>query len=316
MLTEISAVPAAKTLLVLVGPTGVGKTALSLDIAERFNATILNADSRQIYRDIPIGTAAPTAEEQARVPHAFVGMLSLTDYYSAARFEEEALRHLEREFSERDVVLLTGGSMLYVDAVCRGIDEIPTIDAETRALMLRRLEAEGLPALAAELQRLDPDYFAKCDPQNTKRVVHALEICHMTGRTYSSFRLGNVKKRPFRIVKIGLERERAELFERISQRTDEMISSGWLDEAQRVLPFRACNSLNTVGYKELFAFLDGMTTLEFALEKIKRNTRVYAKKQITWFKHDASTHWFHPSEREAIFSFISDALKSSGPSDT
>lgn len=293
-----------KTLLVLSGPTGVGKTEISLQLAETFSTVILNADSRQLYRDIPIGTAAPTSDDLARVPHYFVGKLGLEDYYSAARYEAEALRLLERLFRERDIVLLSGGSMLYIDAVCRGIDDIPTISDEVRSAMRQRYAQEGLEALAAELQRLDPEYYALCDVRNPKRVVHALEICHMTGHTYTSYRIGRRKQRPFRIVRIGLCRERAELFDRINRRVDAMVADGLLEEARRVLPFRNCNSLNTVGYKELFRYFDGEWTCDEALEKIRRNTRVYAKKQMTWFKKDAETVWFHPDQTDAIRFFI------------
>lgn len=297
-----------KTLLVIVGPTGVGKTEFSLRAAEYFSTSILNADSRQLYRDIPIGTAAPTAEDLSRVPHHFVGTLNLDDYYSAARYESEAMSLLERLFSGCDTVVLSGGSMLYVDAVCQGIDDIPTISDSVRQQMRERYENEGLETLAAELERLDPAYFAQCDIRNPKRVIHALEICHMTGRTYTSFRVRKIKERPFRIIKIGLCRERGELFGRIGRRTDQMLSAGLLDEARRVLPHRDCNSLNTVGYKELFKYLDGEWTLDFALEKIKRNTRVYAKKQMTWFKKDPEIAWFHPDNWDEVRFFIQNRM--------
>lgn len=286
----------------------MGKTELSLRAAEYFSTSILNADSRQLYRDIPIGTAAPTAEDLSRVPHHFVGTLNLDDYYSAARYESEAMSLLERLFAGRDIVVLSGGSMLYVDAVCQGIDDIPTISDSVRQRMRERYENEGLETLAAELERLDPAYFAQCDIRNPKRVIHALEICHMTGRTYTSFRVRKVKDRPFRIIKIGLCRERGELFDRIGRRTDQMLSAGLLDEVRRVLPHRDCNSLNTVGYKELFKYLDGEWTLDFALEKIKRNTRVYAKKQMTWFKKDPEIAWFHPDKWDEVRFFIQNRM--------
>lgn len=296
------------TLVILLGPTAVGKTDLSLRLAEHFHSPVVNADSRQLYRDLPIGTAAPTAEELARVPHYFVGTLSLEDYYSAARYEEEALAVLEREFQQREVVILSGGSMLYIDAVCQGIDDIPTIDAETRALLKRRYDEEGLEVLQSELRLLDPDYYAQCDVRNPKRVVHALEICYMTGRTYTSFRQRKEKVRPFRIVKVGLAREREELFARIHARVGEMMNHGLLEEARRVWPYRHCNALNTVGYKELFRHLDGEWSLDFALEKIRRNTRVYAKKQMTWFRKDSSTRWFHPDQETEIMRYVSEEI--------
>ncbi len=296
------------TLIVLVGPTGIGKTDLSLRLAEHFACPILNADSRQLYRDIPIGTAAPTAEELQRVRHHFVGLLGLDAYYSAAKYEEEALRVLQAEFAKTNVCLLSGGSMMYVDAVCNGIDDIPTVDDETRALLKERYATEGLSPLVAELRLLDPEYYAVCDLRNPKRVVHALEICYMTGRTFTSFRRGHKAERPFRIVKIGLERPREELFARINSRVDVMVENGLLDEAKRVLAFRAYNSLNTVGFKELFQWLDGEWTLDFALEKIRRNTRVYAKKQMTWFKKDEAIRWFHPDDVDGILAYCCEVM--------
>lgn len=280
-----------KTLKVILGPTGVGKTAYALRVALELGSPILNADSRQLYRDLPIGTAAPTCEEQSLVPHYFVGCLSLTDYYSAAQYEMEALSLLEELFKTHDTVVLSGGSMMYIDAVCNGIDDIPTIDDETRMLMKQRYETEGLEVLAGELKMLDPAYYEHCDIRNPKRVVHALEIIYMTGRTFTSFRTGKRRVRPFRIEKIGLERPREILYDRINRRVDKMMENGLLDEVRRVASFRETNALGTIGYKELFRYLDGEWPLELAVEKIKRNSRVYAKKQITWFRRDESIHW-------------------------
>ncbi len=294
----------------IIGPTGVGKTELSLQLAEFFRTSILNADSRQLYRDIPIGTAAPTIEEMQRVPHYFVGTLGLQDYYSAAQYETDAITLLDQLFRDRDVVLLSGGSMMYIDAVCHGIDDIPTIDELTRERMRERYEREGLEPLQNELRLLDPEYYQICDIRNPKRVVHALEICYMTGRTYTSFRRNAHKERPFRIIKIGLQREREELYRRIGLRVDQMVEQGLIEEARRVLPFRDCNSLNTVGYKELFRYFDGEWDLDFALEKVKRNTRVYSRKQVTWFKKDGKVAWFHPSAVEEIRLFIKKELSS------
>lgn len=294
----------------IIGPTGVGKTELSLRLAEFFRTSILNADSRQLYRDIPIGTAAPTIEEMQRVPHYFVGTLGLQDYYSAAQYETDAITLLDQLFRDRDVVLLSGGSMMYIDAVCHGIDDIPTIDELTRERMRERYEREGLEPLQNELRLLDPEYYQICDIRNPKRVVHALEICYMTGRTYTSFRRNAHKERPFRIIKIGLQREREELYRRIGLRVDQMVEQGLIEEARRVLPFRDCNSLNTVGYKELFRYFDGEWDLDFALEKVKRNTRVYSRKQVTWFKKDGKVAWFHPSAVEEIRLFIKKELSS------
>ena len=292
------------TLIVLLGPTGVGKTELSLSIAEAYHTSIVSADSRQLYADIKIGTAAPTAEQLARVPHYFVRTLDLHDYYSAAQYEMEVLKKLEELFRENDVVVLTGGSMMYIDAVCKGIDDIPTVDNETRQLMLERYEQEGLERLCAELKLLDPEYYQIVDLKNHKRVIHALEICYMTGKTFTSFRTQTQKERPFEILKIGLKREREELYERINRRVDIMMEEGLLEEARRVYPFRQLNSLNTVGYKELFNYLDGTWELPFAIEKIKQNSRIYSRKQMTWFKRDQHITWFHPEDTAEIVSFL------------
>ena len=280
-----------KNLLVLLGPTGVGKTELSLQLAEHFRCPIINADSRQIYQDISIGTAAPTAEELARVKHYFVHTLRLDEYYSAAEYEKDVLALLSELFQEHETVVLSGGSMMYIDAVTKGIDDIPTVDEETRNLMRERYEKDGLEPLLAELKLLDPQYYELVDKRNHKRVVHALEICYMTGKTYTSFRTNTLKERPFRMVKFGLMREREHLFARINARVDKMMQEGLMEEVKRVYPLRHLNSLNTVGYKELFKVLDGEWELPMAVERIKKNTRVYAKKQMTWYKHDADIHW-------------------------
>ena len=296
------------TLIVLIGPTGVGKTELSLSIAEHFNTSIVSSDSRQLYADLKIGTAAPTPNQLARVPHHFVGTLKLTDYYSAAQYESEVLSKLEELFQQNDVVVLTGGSMMYVDAICKGIDDIPTVDKETRELMIQRYEEEGLENLCAELKLLDPEYYQIVDLKNPKRVIHALEICYMTGKTYTSFRTRNTKERPFRIIKIGLIREREELYERINRRVDEMMKEGLLEEAKSVYKYKHLNSLNTVGYKEMFQYLDGEWTLDFAIEKIKQNSRIYSRKQMTWFKRDTDITWFHPDQKEEIMNHINNLL--------
>ena len=293
-----------KTLVVITGPTGIGKTDLALMLAEQYHTPIVNADSRQIYRDMPIGTAAPKPEQLSRVKHYFVGTLGLDASYHAARFETEALAILDQVFAERDIAILSGGSMLYIDAVCRGIDAMPDIRPEVRHQMKQRLEREGLEALAAELALLDPVYHAECDLCNPVRVVHALEICHQTGKPFSSFRTSRAKERPFRILKIGLRRERAELFSRIAARVGEMQAEGLVEEARRLLPYRHLKALNTVGYKELFAHFDGLWSLEQALDKISRNTRVYAKKQMTWLQKDTSVNWFHPEDNDGITKFL------------
>ena len=306
------------TLFVLLGPTGVGKTELSLEIAELLRCPILNADSRQLYRDIPIGTAAPTVEQMQRVRHYFVGTLGLNEYYSAAQYEQDALKLLSDDFptqkhdnsapkyalNEKKHALLCGGSMLYIDAVCNGIDDIPTIETETREMMRKRLETKGLEHLVAELRLLDPDYYQRADLRNTRRIVHALEICYQSGKPYSSFLTKTRKPRPFRIIKLGLNIERDELFSRINERVLKMLDMGLEEEARRVYPQRDLNSLNTVGYKELFRYFDGEWTMMQAVEKIQRNTRVYAKKQLTWFQRDEDIHWFHPNERKRILDFV------------
>ena len=278
---------------------------MCLDIAQHFGIPIINADSRQIYKELKIGTASPTIEQMRRVPHYFVGSLSLHDYYSASLFEQQVLEILQREFEHSDYALLTGGSMMYIDAVCNGIDDIPTVDDKTRETLKRRLADEGLEALVEELRQLDPEYYEIVDKQNPRRVVHGLEICLMTGKTYTSFRKREKKERPFRIVKIGLNRDREELYNRINQRVDQMMTDGLLDEAQRLYPMRHMNALNTVGYKEMFAYIDGTWTLEEAVERIKGNTRRYARKQLTWYKKDEQIRWFHPDEIEQIYSYIS-----------
>ncbi len=299
----------AKNLLVIIGPTGVGKTELSLRIAENFGTEIVSADSRQLYANLKIGTAAPTPEELQRVPHHFIGTLQLTDYYSAAQYEEDALKLLDHLFQTKDVVILTGGSMMYVDAVCKGIDDIPTVDEETRKTLLERYEKEGLEQLCAELKLLDPDYYKIVDLKNHKRVIHALEICYMTGKTYTSFRTQEKKTRPFRMIKIGLTRDREELYARINERVDIMMEQGLLDEVKQVYPYRQLNSLNTVGYKELFNFLDGEWALPFAIDKIKQNSRIYSRKQMTWFKRDEEIRWFHPNQEEDILTYIKQKIQ-------
>lgn len=293
-----------KTLIVLIGPTGVGKTELSLRLAEHYHTCIVSADSRQLYADLKIGTAAPTTEQLQRVKHHLVGTLQLTDYYSAAQYETEVLKLLDMLFTEQDIVVLTGGSMMYVDAVCKGIDDIPTVDAETRQLMLQKYEAEGLERLCAELKLLDPEYYKIVDLKNPKRVVHALEICYMTGKTYTSFRTQQKKERPFHIIKIGLTRDREELYDRINRRVDMMIEDGLIEEAKQVYPYRTLNSLNTVGYKEIFKYLDEEWTLPFAIEKIKQNSRIYSRKQMTWFKRDEEIRWFHPEQETEILTYL------------
>ena len=299
-----------QTLFVIIGPTGVGKTETCLQVAEHLNTPIVNADSRQIFKEIPIGTAAPTAEQRQRVRHYFVGTHSIADYYSAAMYEADVMRLLPRLFEESSssTALLSGGSMMYVDAVCKGIDDIPTINDETRKLMKRRLAEEGLEALVEELRQLDPEHWAIVDKHNPRRVIHALEICHMTGKTYTSFRTNSVKRRPFRIVKIGLNREREELYERINLRVLQMMELGLEQEARSMYTLRHLNALNTVGYKELFQHFDGGIPLEEAVRQIQSNTRRYMRKQLTWFKRDEEIRWFHPDKIKEILNYVDSFL--------
>lgn len=275
-----------------------------MNVARHLGVPIINADSRQLYRELKIGTAAPTPQQLQQVKHYFVGTLGIHDYYSASMYEQDVLSLLEEQFNHNDYALLAGGSMMYIDAVCNGIDDIPTVDEETRALLKRRLTEEGLPVLVEQLRRLDPEYYAIVDRQNHRRVVHALEICLMTGKTYTSYRRSEKKNRPFSIIKIGLNRDRSELYNRINLRVDAMMSEGLLDEVRSLLPFKETNALNTVGYKELFDYFDGRWSLEEAVERVKGNTRRYARKQLTWYKRDDQMIWFHPDQEKEIMTYI------------
>ena len=282
----------------------MGKTDLCIRLAHLFSAPIVNADSRQVYREMKIGTARPDEAELAQARFYFVGNLSITDYYSAARYEQDALRLLAELFRTSDYVILSGGSMMYVDAVVKGIDDIPTVPDDIRAEMKQRLESEGLEALGDELKRLDPEYHAIVDLKNPRRVLHALEICHSTGRTYTSFRVRACKPRPFNIIKIGLNIPRPRLFERINGRVDKMIAEGLVDEARELYPQRGLTALNTVGYNEMFKYFDGEMTLPVAIERMKKNTRVYAKKQLTCYKRNEEMTWFGPDDFDSIVEYI------------
>ena len=308
----------------------MGKTEICLQIAEHYGIDIINADSRQIFAEIPIGTAAPTAEQMQRVRHYFVGTHHIGDYYSASSYEQDVLKLLrklvelkgqrskiEGESSNtqqptpnthQPIALLTGGSMMYIDAVCNGIDDIPNIREDIRNEMKRRLEEEGLDALLEELSRLDPKHYAIVDRKNPRRILHALEICHQTGKTYTSFRTGEKRKRPFNIIKIGLNRDRDELYERINLRVLDMIGQGLEQEARAMLPYRELNALNTVGYKEMFQYFDGAIPLEEAVRQIQSNSRRYARKQLTWYKRDADILWFNPENVNEITNYIDSRL--------
>ena len=293
-----------KSLIVLLGPTGIGKTTLSINIANYLGSPVLSADSRQIYKELPVGTAAPDAEYLSQAEHYFIATRSVTDYYSASIFEEEAISLINKLHKTHPRVLLCGGSMMYIDAVCKGIDDMPTVTPEIREELWNQFYREGLSPILEELRRTDPIHYSEVDQMNYRRVIHAVEICRMTGKPYSSFRTQRAKERPFKIIKIGLTRERQELFDRINKRVDDMISEGFIEEAEKVYHLRHLNALNTVGYKELFMYFDGKYTLEEAVEKIKRNTRVYARKQITWFKRDSDIKWFNPDNKDDIIAYI------------
>lgn len=293
-----------KTLFVIVGPTGVGKTSLCLKIAEHLNTVIINADSRQIFKEIPIGTAAPTKEERKRIRHFFVGNLHINEYYNASMYENSVLKLLNILFKYKENVILSGGSMMYIDAVCKGIDDIPSVDNIIRNRLQERFNNEGLVSISKELEKLDPEYYNIVDRKNHKRIIHALEICLSTGKTYTSFRQNTPKDRPFKIVKIGLNRERQELYDRIDTRVEQMVNEGLIQEALNVYKYKELNALNTVGYKEMFEYLDGVSTLENTIFRIKCNTHKYCRKQITWFKRDSNIRWFSPDKVEEIINYI------------
>jgi len=296
-----------KTLVVLLGPTGVGKTEISLRMAEHFGCPIVSSDSRQFYRELKIGTAAPTEAQLARVKHYFIGTHSIHDEYSAGQYELDVMTLLEELFQQHDVVMLVGGSMMYIDAVCNGMDDIPGVDSETREFWMNEFAVKGLEFIQNELLRLDPKHYEEVDLLNYKRVLHALEICTITGKPYSEIRTGQRKERPFEIVKIGLNRPRPELYERINLRVEEMMREGLLEDARQFYEFRHLNTLNTVGYKELYAYMDGTWPLDFAVNMIQQDSRRYAKRQMTWFNRDKETSWFHPEDEELIFSYLDKA---------
>ncbi|RLD43431.1 MAG: tRNA (adenosine(37)-N6)-dimethylallyltransferase MiaA [Bacteroidetes bacterium] len=291
------------TLIVLLGPTASGKTDLAIALAQHFKTEIISADSRQFYKEIPIGTAAPNADQLALVKHHFVGHLSIQDNYNVFRFEQDVLKLLEKGFKSHDVFVMTGGSGLYIDAVCQGIDELPDPDIGLRNSLEKLFKEQGIEVLQQKLKELDPVYFQSVDLKNSKRLMRAIEVCLQTGKPYSQQRLNKGKERPFNIIKVGLDMPREILNQRINLRTDEMINAGWLNEAKAVFPLRDLNALNTVGYKELFSYFDGERTLEEALVKIKTNTRRYAKRQMTWFRKDKSIQWFEPGKVEEIVGF-------------
>ena len=299
----------SKTLIVILGPTGVGKTDLSINIAKHFHTDISSSDSRQVYREMSIGTAVPEKEQLEAVKHHFIHTHSIHDYFSSWECEKQTIELLSELYAEKNEVLLVGGSMMYIDAVCNGIDEIPTIDPDLRQEVFARYEKEGLESMKMQLKQLDPIFYNQVDLKNAKRVIHAVEICLMTGKPYSELRTNSRKKRDFKIVKVGLNRDRAELYSRINTRVDQMIEEGLIDEAKSIFEYRHYNSLNTVGYKELFEHFEGNISLEKAIELIKRNSRRYAKRQLSWFRRDEEIEWFHPDQETEVLQYIEDKIK-------
>lgn len=300
------------TLIVVLGPTGVGKSDVSIQLAQYFCSEIISADSRQFFRELRIGTAVPSSEDLSAVPHHFIQTKSIHDYYNVSEYETEALQLISRLFQNKNPLILAGGSMLYVDTVCKGIDDIPTVDPEVRDEVIRWYEENGMEALRDRLLNVDPEYYRIADLNNPKRLLHAVEIHQMTGKPFSSFRKNTVKQRPFHILKIGINQERELLYKRINQRVEQMMEAGLLDEAKSVYAYRKLNSLNTVGYKELFAFLDGTCLLEDAVDLIKRNSRKYARKQLTWFRRDQEIKWFEPEQIPEIIKYVEHKMNENG----
>ncbi|MDD2195897.1 MAG: tRNA (adenosine(37)-N6)-dimethylallyltransferase MiaA [Bacteroidales bacterium] len=298
-----------KHLIVLLGPTGVGKTTVSISISNHFNAPIVSADSRQFFKEMYIGTAAPTPEQLSLAPHYLVGHKSITERYSCGMFELEALELLNKIYLKQDVAMLVGGSMLYIDAVCHGIDNFPTPDSELRQSLENQLSTEGIESLRAQLKLLDPEFYNQVDLKNPKRILKAVEICLQTGKTYSSFLTNPQKQRPFKTIKIGLNLTREELYKQINARVDQMINQGLVDEAKTLYPYRDHNALKTVGYREIFDYIDGNISLEKAIELIKRNSRRYAKRQLTWWGRDKEIEWFRPEEIVTIINYINTFTK-------
>lgn len=290
----------SKYLITLLGPTGVGKTTASLSISQKFNAPIISADSRQFFKEMRIGTAAPTPDQLNAAPHYLVGHKSITERYSCGMFELDAINLLDNFYKTHQNAMLVGGSMLYIDAVCKGIDDFPLPDAELRLSLEDQLKTEGIESLRAQLKLLDPIHYQQIDLKNSQRVLKAVEVCLQTGKPYSSFLTIPKKERPFDIIKIGLNRPREELYEAINARVDQMIEAGLVDEAKSLYPFRNHNALKTVGYREIFDYIDGKITLDKAIELIKRNSRHYAKRQLTWWARDNEIEWFHPNELDKI----------------
>ena len=297
------------TLIVVLGPTGVGKSDISIQLAKFYTTDIISADSRQLFRELSIGTAVPPEEDLKSVCHHFIQTRSIHDYYNVSEYETEAIDRINQLFKIKNPLILTGGSMLYINTICKGIDDIPTVTPEIRKEVIKWYEINGVEALQQRLLNLDPEYYHIVDLNNPKRLLHAVEICQMTGKTFTSFRKNKVIERPFRILKIGINQNREILYQRINQRVDRMMEAGLLAEARSVYSYRNLNSLNTVGYKELFNFLDGNCTLDEAIDLIRRNSRKYARKQLTWFRKDGEIHWFEPEQVQEIIAFTQQKLK-------
>jgi tRNA dimethylallyltransferase len=298
--------------IVITGPTGIGKTGLSIKLAQKLNCPIISADSRQIFKEMTIGTASPTQEQLQKAPHYLIGTHSMFDYYSAYEYEQEVMGLVSHLFKEQNHVILTGGSMMYIDAFCNGIDELPTIDPELRESLQETYHKEGLENIRRQLKILDPEFYKQVDLKNPKRVIHALEICLMTGRPYSELRTNTKKIRPFQMIKVGLDMDRGLLHHRINQRVDQMIVDGLEEEARGLYQYKSLNSLNTVGYREFFNFFDGNISREEAIELIKRNSRRYARKQLSWFRRDEEIHWFSPDNSEEVFNFVERKINQTG----
>ncbi len=296
------------TLIVVLGPTGVGKSAVSIQLAKHYQTEIISADSRQFFNELAIGTAVPSADDLKSVPHHFIQTKSIHDYYNVSEYETEAIQLIDQLFHAKNPLILTGGSMLYVDTICKGIDDIPTVDPVIRDEVIRWYNENGIEALRQRLLELDPEYYHQVDLNNPKRLLHAVEICLMSGKTFTSFRRNKIKERPFRILKIGINQDRKILYERINERVLKMMNDGLLEEAITVYPYRNLNSLNTVGYKELFTYLDGDCSLDEAVDLIQRNTRKYARKQLTWFRRDQDIKWFEPEQISEIITYIDQIL--------
>ncbi len=299
-----------KNLIVVVGPTAIGKTALAIDLAKAFNTEIISADSRQFFKEMSIGTAKPSIEEQAAAPHHFIDSHSVTTLFSTGDFEVEALQVIEKLFKAHDTVIMVGGSGLYINAVCNGLDDLPDIDLNIREQLNLLFENEGIEAIRNKLALLDPEYFAKVDQSNPQRMIRGLEVVLSTGKKLSSMLTSQKKQRPFNMIKIGLNTERETLYNRINQRVDLMVKEGLVDEVKSLEKYRNYNALNTVGYAEIFEYLDGKTNLETAIEKIKQNTRRFAKRQITWFKRDEEIKWFEPQQTQEILTYLKTVVTS------